>query len=230
MRLKIFALSWFVAVFISAAFGHEGHHDDASPPAGTIKGGKLTGVDGISYLDAGATLQLGPIKLDQKVSANNQIVYSSNYENPILPVAIKGGQILSLSLPGGETLKPFSAKSAAKIPPTFDFTSISSARNVEISRTKGLTIEWKRVKNEENYSIQVIIETLRSGTVTGRVVAETKDDGLYFIPGSSISQLPLGAARLAVKRIGAGGFMRNQDSMVGVKSVLTKIFKADVVD
>jgi len=209
--------------------GGHGHGNEA----GTIEGGALKGTDGITYLDAGKSINIGKITLKQEISSKNQIIYTTDYENAKVEKPIEGK--LALEIPGGEKFEEFKVNAGVLLPPVVEMESPKLDQVVQIKKSSGLKLLWKRTQESSPSVIMVRIEVLESQEKGAKVIGElnltAKDDGAYFLTAKQLSGLPTGPARMAVRRVDLGGFARpEQTALIGVKAVSTLIAKAQVVD
>ncbi len=80
--------------------------------------------------------------------------------------------------------------------------------------------------------IKIILEVhSASGELKGRLTHSTNDDGEFEIPVKQLSQLPVGSAKIAIKRIWLGGFYPLSDKtvMMGVKTAVSVVGKVKIV-
>ncbi|HPI39411.1 MAG TPA: hypothetical protein PLJ21_01320 [Pseudobdellovibrionaceae bacterium] len=221
MRELILIFSVILSMTCHAHDGHGGH--------GEILNGELTGLDGIRYLDAGASTDWANQKLLRKVNNNNQIVYQYIGAAPDKLDASK--KEMNLKIPGGEKLKGYSFNHAGEFPDSLSVIMPSMASQFEISKHSDFTVLWSSAKPAS--VIRIIIEvTSDLDELKGRLTISTNDDGEFIIPSALLAKLPNGKSKFAFKRIWIGGFHPEMDNnkVIGVRTSSSIVGKAIVVD
>lgn len=221
MRELILIFSIFLSITAHAHDGHGGH--------GEIIDGELTGLDGIKYLDAGASTDWANQKLLRKVNNNNQIIYQYIGLAPDKLVSPK--KEMNLKIPGGEKLKGYSFNHAGEFPDSLNVIMPNMTSQFEISKRNDFTVLWSAVKPAS--IIRIIIEVVTDlGELKGRITISTNDDGEFIIPSALLSKLPNGKSKFAIKRIWIGGFHPEKDNnkIIGVRTSSSIVGKAVVVD
>ncbi len=152
MRSLIYSI-FFIFSYVQA---HKGHNDGHPPAA--IENGKLTALDKISYLDAGADVQWLGQKLKRKITETNQIVYQySDIAKDLGTLSNEQDKFLSLKVSGGEALKAFSFDHAGDMHDSIEITSPDFTSDVMIPKNKDLQLRWKADSTAS--MIKIIIET-----------------------------------------------------------------------
>ena len=221
----------FFLVF-SISHAHEGHDNDLHQPS-VIEKGKLTGKDKVVYLDAGATIQWAGLKLKRKISDLNQVIYQFNDEvkEQGEPAATDKSKYLELNVPGAESLKAFTFDHAGEMHDMIEMIAPDLSNTVSISRDKALSLRWK--PDPSSSVVKVIIEVYDSaGKLIGRLTTSTTDDGEFDVPRELLSQLPVGEGKIAFKRMWFGEFqpVKDKTEMIGLKSVMSVVGKAKIMD
>lgn len=214
----------FLMVFSVTSHAHEGHAGH-----GEIINGELTGLDGISYLDAGASVEWANQKLLRKINNNNQIIYQYIGGAPDKSSSTK--KELGLKIPGGEKLKGFSFNHAGDFPDSLNIVIPNMASQFEISKRSDFTVLWTATKPAS--IIRIIIEVVSDlGELKGRLTISTNDDGEFIIPSSLLTKLPNGKSKFAIKRIWIGGFHPEKETnkILGVRTSSSIVGKAIIVN
>ena len=226
------AVAGLLILAFSFGYAHEGHDDNLHQPS-VIEKGKLVGKDQVVYLDAGAAIQWNGLKLKRKISELNQVIYQFNDEikEQNEPATTDKSKYLELKVPGSESLKAFTFDHAGEMHDMIEMISPDFSNTLTIPKGKELGLRWK--PDPTSSVIKVIIEVYdTAGKLIGRLTTSTTDDGEFDVPTDLLSQLPVGEGKIAFKRMWFGEFqpVKDKTEMIGLKSVMSVVGKAKVLD
>ena len=186
----------------------DGNHDHDHGPKPIPGGGANADV---TLLKVGDTVDIGPFDLKTLSTGSTR---SKTYTRVVesIPKEPTKEAPWNLTVAGGEGFKGGVLKDAVEtLPSKLKVKSPGFGKPFPIDRSKLFEIEWFPSDTPTDHvpqpRVQLIIEALVTeggrDIVVGRIIAETLDKGRYALTPDVLSQLPAGAARVALKRIHA---------------------------
>jgi hypothetical protein len=212
------------------AEGHGAHEEPQTQPAQQVAGTK-TEINGVTYLNLGDYIQVGPYQLKLSSNRTQGPLYLASVDVSALSPLPQGP--VSLDLPKGNAAAGFARAGAVTMPsPNLELTGLDQKTKIAIQRENGLKLEW--ISDAPRTSrVQIIVENLKVNTedsVSGRITFETLNEGSATVPAELLRQLAAGKARLALKIIQPTSIPDHEsETVITVFSVRTLVIEAEVL-